>query len=345
MIIHYKHKLYTFTQFCALARLKFWNSIRRLTYNQKFYPFFYKSTWHALIHPSKENVSNPLCYYTAIPNPGAGIGHQLANWIAGVWYAKQFGVPFAHTPFSNEKWEYFLGFREQLPLESNLILKQGYKKRTLPLFLCNSAAGLSLNHKIVLSYAKKKVLLVAEQDQHYREQFGIIPELREYFEKASARKEDRLLYDPGYFNIAVHVRRIVIIDSKEIIEDEENRKKRWLADDYYLKIIQSLLEAVRFPKPARFYIFSTKELSEFQHLGVGAEVVSCHEWDEYTSFLHLIRADLLVTSKSSFSYKAALISEGYKISPRHFWHGYPEDPKWILAENDGSFDTASLNIS
>ena len=25
-------------------------------------------------------------YFAAIPNRGAGIGHQLANWIAGYWF-------------------------------------------------------------------------------------------------------------------------------------------------------------------------------------------------------------------------------------------------------------------
>jgi hypothetical protein len=49
-------------------------------------------------------------YFTAIPNIGGGIGHQLANWIAGYWYAKQFNLKFAHTPFPNPKWDLILGF-------------------------------------------------------------------------------------------------------------------------------------------------------------------------------------------------------------------------------------------
>ena len=65
--------------------------------------------------------------------------------------------------------------------------------------------------------------------------------------------------------------------------------------------------------------------------------------DEYTSFLHLIRADILITSKSSFSYKPALMNDAIKVCPRNFWHSYPSDKNWILVENDGSFDVTALN--
>jgi len=50
----------------------------------------------------KNNEANNIGYYTAVPNRGAGIGHQLANWIAGYWFACQFGLEFAHTPFASE---------------------------------------------------------------------------------------------------------------------------------------------------------------------------------------------------------------------------------------------------
>ena len=60
------------------------------------------------------------------------------------------------------------------------------------------------------------------------------------------------------------------------------------------------------------------------------------------SFLHMVYADLLITSKSAFSYKPALGNQGIKVCPRNFWHGYPDSSDWILVENDGTFNTASL---
>jgi hypothetical protein len=48
-------------------------------------------------------------------------------------------------------------------------------------------------------------------------------------------------------------------------------------------------------------------------------------------------ADLLITSKSSFSYKPALLSKGLKVCPKDFWHGYPDTSDWILVDEKGSF--------
>jgi len=60
------------------------------------------------------------------------------------------------------------------------------------------------------------------------------------------------------------------------------------------------------------------------------------------SFLHMVYADLLITSKSSFSYNPALLSKGIKVCPKDLWRGYPESKDWILVENDGSFDINAL---
>lgn len=52
-------------------------------------PFLpYLSYWHIKITPMLYNTDNQ--YFAAIPNRGAGIGHQLANWIAGYWFARIF---------------------------------------------------------------------------------------------------------------------------------------------------------------------------------------------------------------------------------------------------------------
>jgi hypothetical protein len=343
-MIKYRGKTYTISKAIDAIKARLWKHFSRKIHKHWFYPYFFRSTWHALLHPASQKFREKKCFYTAIPTQGAGIGHQLANWNSGMFCSKTFCVPYAHSKFSSAKWEEFFGFSEQLPDADDLVRTQGYKKRTLPGFRWNSDNELKLQQAIIDSYAGKKILLVAERNQPYKEQYGVIPELKHYFGNATARKRETLRYDPDCFNIAVHVRRTVIIDSKVIHEDEASRKKRWLSDDYYLKIIHALIESARFPKPISIYIFSTEDLPEFRKLGKDINVCSCHEWDEYTSFLHLVRADLLVTSKSSFSYKAALFGDGYKICPKYFWHDYPDSQQWILAENDGKLDQTLLDF-
>lgn len=112
-------------------------------------------------------------YFAAIPNRGAGIGHQLANWIAGYWFARIFELGFAHIPFSSEKWENFFEFGKGEVLLDNLV-KQGYKVRRLPKFEENNIESLALIKQIIASYIGKKVVFVAEQDQSYQAQYGVM---------------------------------------------------------------------------------------------------------------------------------------------------------------------------
>jgi len=331
----------TYSQFVKKVSLRLWAMIVEYTHNRSFYPYLYRSYWHYKFSKSKENT-NTTCYFAARPNPGAGIGHQLANWIAGYWFAKQFKVKFAHIPFSTQKWEQFLGFGEDELKVSDLI-KSGYKLRTLPLFDEYNLQQTTLIHAIIKSYAGEKIVLLAELDQNYEDQFGVKDDIKRKFNQSSARLNDKIIYDSLHFNIAVHVRRIVIIDGKIIDEDEAVQTMRWLSNDYYETVLKRALDHITVSRPISIYIFSTGKPEEFAEFSKYGDVRFCSDMDEYTSFLHLIRADLLITSKSSFSYKPALMNDGIRISPRNFWHGYPEDPKWILAENDGMFEVNKLN--
>jgi len=71
-----------FNKFIVKVKIKLWSKLVRYTRHKRFYPFIYRSYWHYLFHKKGEQV-NHNCYFAARPNPGAGIGHQIANWIAG----------------------------------------------------------------------------------------------------------------------------------------------------------------------------------------------------------------------------------------------------------------------
>lgn len=59
--------------------------------------FYYTSYRHSLKHNGDGSCVN---YIAARPNPGAGIGHQMANWMAGYHLAKILNLKFANIPFS-----------------------------------------------------------------------------------------------------------------------------------------------------------------------------------------------------------------------------------------------------
>ena len=308
---------------------RLWGEIVFRTRNKSFYPYIYRSYWHYLLHKNKEG-KNTGCYYTARPNPGAGIGHQMANWIAGYWFAKQFGLKFAHLPFVTHKWENFLGFEEGEILVEALV-KKGYKCRKLPLFDETNVKEVELNKKIISSYSGKRIVFIAEQDQFYKNQFEVMEDLQRKFNSASSRKNDKLIYSKNNFNIAIHVRRGDIMSNPK----NPNLAIRYLSNDYFEKVLQQVITHIKVDKPIHIYFFSQGNPEDYPEFAKYENLHWCMDIGAEDSFLHMVYADLLITSKSSFSYKPALLNKGIKVCPHNFWHGYPDTEDWIMAENDG----------
>ena len=330
----------TAKEFIRKTKKHIWNQIMRQAKSHNIYPYIYRSYWHYLFHPRRQTecLPNDKSYYTARPNPDAGIGHQMANWIARYWYAQQFNLNFAHLPFSNPIWEEFLGFGEGEPSIQDL-KRKGYQVRKLPLFNSEKGTEVNLNKKIIQSYQNKKIVFVAEQDQFYMEQYGIMPVLKKKFYSAPARKKDQLIYQRENFNIAIHVRRGDILSDV----DNPNLNMRFLSNDYFDKVLKQTVDNLYTDRPIHIYFFSQGKPEDYTEFFKYSNLHWCLHMGAQESFLHMVYADLLITSKSSFSYKPALLNNGIKICPRIFWHGYPLSPDWILVENDGSFDTKQLN--
>lgn len=323
-----------FTKDKILGKLRF----LKIKYFRKtfLYPYLYLSYWHYLLY-NKKNADSNTCYYAARPNPGAGIGHQMANWIAGLWYARQFGLKFAYLPFSTKQWDDFLGFGEGETTVAELKHK-GYKTRRLPLFDENNKKEVELNKNIIQSYAGRKVIFIAEQDQFYRVQYGVMDDLKRKFYSAPARKNDHLIYSKDNFNIAIHVRR------GDIMADPSNPNlaMRYLSNDYFEKVLRRVVDNIHTSKPVHIYFFSQGTPVDYPEFKTFKNLHWCLDMDAQDSFLHFVYADLLITSKSSFSYKPALLNNGIKVCPKNFWHGYPDSKDWILCENDGTFDIEKL---
>lgn len=318
---------------------KTWAKIVFNTRGKNIYYWIYSSYWHYKFSTNNFEYKD-INYYSAIPNQGAGIGHQMANWIAGYWFAKQFNLKFAHFPFSNSGWETFLGFGENEITVSELINKHGYKKILLPLFDEYNNPEVELIKKIINSYKSQKVVFIAEQDQFYENQYGNIDELKKKFYSAKSRKDDKLIYSKEYFNIAIHVRRGDITIGQ--LNKNPNLLLRWQDNDYFIKVLENVIEHISPLKPFKVYLFSQGNKSDFADFDKFEHIEFCLDMGAKDSFLHMVYADLLITSKSSFSYKPALLSNGIKVVPKDFWHGYPNEQKWILADSFGFFEKTDL---
>lgn len=306
-----------------------------------FYPALYLSWWQSLLHEGEASAT-PLAYMAAVPNPDAGIGHQMANWIAGLWFARQFGLPHAHVPFSSDEWERQLGFGERAVAMDALLAQGNYKRVRLQRFDEDNAKEVARIKKVVASYSGRRVVLVLEQDQFYRDQFGVIEELCQRFHNANARQHDRVQYSPDCFNIAIHVRRGDIAQGHAPHPTNANLQMRWQDVGYFHRVLSEVLKIIPAGVKVRIHLFSQggrEEFAAFEQLG---EIIYCLDMDAVSSFLHMVNADVLITSKSSFSYKPALLSNGIKVCPPGFWHSYPDCSDWVVAEEDGSLNEKAV---
>lgn len=303
-----------------LTRL--WGKIRAFSRNKFFYQYLYRSKWHRIFFGEFDNPVEQ--YLTAIPNKGAGIGHQMANWIAGYAFAEKFQLGFVHTPFSDPKWEDFLDFGRN-EIQNTDLEKLAYIKRRLPLFDENNPTEVDKILRIITSYHGRKVWFELEQDQFLANQYEVMDALKDKFYSSPSRQNDKIVFDSTKNNVAVHIRRgdILALDAiKQNIRFQDNL--------YFEKALQLGLQTVDNKKDTHIYIFSQGKEEDFQEFKKYKNVKFCFEMSAVDSFLHMIMADVLITSKSSFSYKPALLNRGIKIVPDGFWHGYPMLNDWIV---------------
>ncbi|MCL7764555.1 hypothetical protein MPF19_14120 [Polaribacter sp. Z014] len=312
---------------------KLWEKWVSFSRHRVWYPYIYKSSWYRKTNSNKGINGIVQQYFSAIPNSNAGIGHQMANWIAGYWFAQQFNLKFAHIPFSSNKWDSFLGFGYgEIPVQE--LIKQGYKKVRLPLFDENNVKEVTLIKTIISAYSNKKVIFVCEQDQFYQDQFGVMYGIQQKFYSAPQRKVEKLIYSDQNYNIAIHVRRGDILADP----NNPNLKMRFMANDYFETVLKQVIAKSKTEKLIHIYFFSQGRPEDYPEFHSIQNLHWCLDMDPQASFLHMVFADVLITSKSSFSYKPALLNKNIKVVPNNFWHGYPQTQDWVLVDDDGQLD-------
>ena len=158
------------------------------------------------------------------------------------------------------------------------------------------------------------------------------------------QNKDLNIFDKDFINITIHIRRPSIhknidipehfCDIKEYNPEDKNKinhiyNTRISEDDYFLKIINSLRVEYK-DKKIKFHICSEGELSQFQNFINDDTIFYLNKPLDFTYIL-MILADILVISKSSFSYPAALLSDGIIYYPSTFWH--KPSSKWKIVES------------
>jgi len=126
-------------------------------------------------------------------------------------------------------------------------------------------------------------------------------------------------YSSSHTHVAVHIRRPRPFDTRTQGVDTP--------DEYYVNCMRAVQQMyTSASKPLLFHIFSTGTERAFE---VYKQFPCVFHLDESTfeTFNKMVYADILITSPSSFSYVAALLTDGIVIY-KPFWH--PPRKQWLL---------------
>jgi hypothetical protein len=151
----------------------------------------------------------------------------------------------------------------------------------------------------------------------------IYPKLYNYIYEYSF--VNKPLYD-DIFRVCIHIRRGDVNMYKNT--------ERFLSDEYYLDKINKISQ-ILFSKNKKFIIniysenSNTYNFNKFKNLN---NVELKIDYDDVETIKELAMSNILIMSKSSYSYVAGLLNkDGLVIYPDGFWHTKME--KWITSDN------------
>lgn len=228
-----------------------------------------------------------------------GFGAQYQKIILTYIFCKLHNLNFLYTPFTSIEHNYNNDDNYKEKIEAFINLKNNIAN------INNNANSINF-HSIVLKYCESNIDTVCKSEH------------LEFIKKCFWEHKDRNVFNNTNINIAVHIRR-------ENIHDKGLAGTRVTTPNiYYLNIMNSIREKYK-NNNLQFHIYSQGNIENFKMLKENDVKFHLDE-DIRTTFLELVAANILVTSPSSFSYCAALLSDG-EIYYKRFWHNPRKE--WI----------------
>ena len=245
-----------------------------------------------------------LCAKEIVTNPARadGFGVQYFTIICSILYAEMENKPFCYTPFYTMEHNY--------DGDPDFLKKKEWLVNLLEYYPVNFDKDLQASAGEYIWYFKLRLHTCAKS-----------PALKKIKQIFRANKKRSQYFDERFFNIAVHIRRHNAHDCMVKGTDTP--------DQVYVEIIERLREKYADQNPL-FHLYSQGNEAEFREIYKGDDLVFHIGESIEATFTAFVLADLLVTSRSTFSYTAALLSDGivYYMS---FW--YPPFRSWQKIES------------
>jgi len=230
------------------------------------------------------------------PRRSDGFGGQFQTIIYSVIYAELNNADYVYTPFSQMEHNY--------DNDSDFIAKKEW--------LINFIDNFEINKDNAIFPTTYFVTNFFEQNLNACYHSLALQKIKTIFK---TNKKRDMYFDGTRFNIVVHLRRHNAHDCRIDGTDTPNST--------YLEIINKLRKVYENKNPI-FHIHSqgNENFEEFN----ASDIIFYLDTTVEDSFISMVFADVLVTSRSSFSYTAGIISEG-TVYYMPFWH--PPMPNWI----------------
>ena len=144
----------------------------------------------------------------------------------------------------------------------------------------------------------------------------------------SPKSEYILNYDPQIINVAIHIRRGDVKSDNQFWE-------KFTDNGYILRVLQKVLNIIASHGIETIVcVYSEGEGKDFKELQNLNARFFLNE-DPFTTFNNLVCADVLILSKSTFSYTAGLLSNGI-VFYEPFWHR--PQANWIKVKESAKFN-------
>jgi len=243
-------------------------------------------------------IIEQLCTYYSLQERTDGFGAQFQTFIYAILYAESEGNVYVHTNIKNMEHNYDNreNFIEQV--ESLMNIKNNYM----------NVNDVSLLHVKKLNIHDLIHIFDNNLDHYLNDE--PIKKLKNIFWE----NKDRNVFKNNKLNIAVHIRRPNVYDNR--IEGANT------SDNYYLNVINHIRNT---KENILFHIYSQGNIKNFECYKNDDTIFHIDE-ELSDTYIGLVAADILVMSASSFSYSAALLSDG-GIYYLPFWHS--PSKKWI----------------
>lgn len=277
------------------------------------------------------------------------LGHRFKDQFTGKIASRLWDLVYVHYPLPDDvhkeyRWEPFLGFGDNEYQFGQLDLSCFKIVKIEETAWCGS--DLSKVDAIIKAHPEDHTLfvftesariLLEQLDKNLRD--GLTNELRQkYFNRRKASPVKNY-FDSTKLNVALHVRR------GEDVAPGTPANWRATSDAYYHGVIEHIKKAL--PKrDIHFHLYSEGPPEIFEsYKNINNLFLHFSAWpprdfqDLFDAFDHMIRADILVTATSEFSYLLSHMNPNITITlPVQRVCELPLEDRHIKSKEDGSFD-------